>query len=289
MNQLIEATLERLIADIEKGGLVWKKTWHGGSGGVMPVNAVTRRHYRGVNVLMLWIDAMTKGYPTPEWATYKQWAGAGKQVAKGQKSSIVFVSKDVVRKAKDPGSEDEHYRLWRCAYVFNAAQLTEPPVVEADEKPVTLEERHARCKATVQGTGALVNYDPAFRPSYMPAPDVIHMPTLGMFDSADAYYATLFHELVHWTGHAKRLARGLSQEDKAYAFEELVAEIGAAFLCADHGVEEVPSQNNSAAYLQHWLTAFKDDRTRALVKAASAASKAFDFILQPVQQMEQAA
>src|SRR5690606_15997607 len=122
MNELIAATLDRLLADIESGKLDWKKTWIGGG---LPSNYTTRRHYNGINILLLWIAAQSAGYPTQEWATYKQWQAAGHQVRKGQRSSTIFIVKDAVKKRDD--GEDEHYRFFRCAFVFNAAQLTEPP------------------------------------------------------------------------------------------------------------------------------------------------------------------
>jgi len=264
MNQLIERTLEDLVERIEKGTGDWIRDWV--SGGV-PRNYTTSRQYHGVNILLLWAAKERSGYPSNEWATYKQWAASGLQVKAGEKSSTIFISKDALKKGGDRDNPDDHYRLLRCAFVFNAAQLLVPPdrVTEA----VTSVQRDEACERLITATGAAIAEGE--QPLYRPAADTILCPPPEKFVSVEAYYATLFHELVHWTGHKTRLAR-----IETYADEELVAEFGAAFACAELHVTY--SSDNFAAYLRGWLSKTKD-RGAALMKAASLASKAHEYIM----------
>jgi antirestriction protein ArdC len=265
MNQLIEATLAELVDKIENGSGDWVKDWLADEG--MPRNFTTRRHYHGVNVLMLWAARGKAGYPTSQWASYKQWLGAGYQVKSGERSTPVFITKDALKRGGDPDNRDDHYRLLRAAFVFNAAQLTLPPEIPVVHR--TAVERSAACEALIVGSGADIRPGP--QPAYSPSKDIVMMPPIDSFTSADGYYATIFHELVHWTGHASRLAR----KEDGYAEEELVAEMGAAFTCATMGVA-YPA-DNFAAYMREWLGQVKD-KPVALMKAASAASKAHEWL-----------
>jgi len=265
VNQLIEATLDDLMWKIEKGTGDWVRDWV--SGGV-PRNYTTGRRYHGVNILLLWSARDVNRYPSGDWATYKQWAASGRQVKGGETSTAIFIMKDALKKGGDRDNPADHYRLMRCAFVFNAAQLVAPPdrVTEA----VTPAQRDAACDRLVAATGALIGEGE--QPLYRPAADMILIPPIGRFMSAEGYYATLFHELAHWTGHKDRLDR---HED--YAFEELVAELGAAFTCSTMGVAF--DTDNTAAYLRSWLRSVRQERGAALMRAASLASKAHDFIV----------
>jgi len=279
MNQLVEATLDALLDRIENGDGDWIKEWTGGGS---PRNAATARHYRGVNILLLWAARASQGFETSEWATYKQWQSLGKQVRQGEKSSIIFIAKDALKKGGDRENPDDHYRLLKCAFVFNRAQVSPPP--DPPAPPPSMAERHARCADTLALSGALfmVGDDAAYSATF----DTIQMPPIHRFASADAYYGTAFHELVHWTGHRDRLDRGMIGKER-YAEEELVAEFGSAFLCAEHGI--VDTNENSAAYIRGWLKGVKTDRTKVLMQAASAASKAVEFILPPIIKREEEA
>ena len=270
MNILIEATMDRLVENIE-AGLDWKKTWI--SGGGLPTNYLTKRPYSGTNILLLWCAQQNSAYPTNQWATYKQWQQAGYQVRGGEKSHVILIVRDAV---KDKGKEtEERYRMFKAAFVFNAYQLAVIPADVGRKEPVLAEHRHAKCEALVKATGAAIIHG---EPCYVPAVDTVGMPHLDEFQSADAYYSTMFHELVHWTGHKSRLERLPTGKGAEYAFEELIAELGAAFLDAEFGIEDVAGHDNSAAYLTQWLKFFKDDKAAALMKAASAATKAVEFI-----------
>lgn len=270
MNQLIEKTLDDLVARIEAGTGDWYADWIGGG---LPTNYTTGRRYHGANILLLWAGKERHGYATAQWATYKQWQQAGYQVKAAERSTVIFITKDAVKKGGDKDNPDDHYRLLRCAYVFNAAQLTEPPAIATVE--LGKAERIEACEALVDRTGAAIV--PGDSPAYSRGADNIRMPPIGNFLSSEGYYATLFHELVHWTGHPTRLDRNMHHKTSIYAEEELVAEFGAAFICAEMQVRA--DQDNTASYLRSWLTRLKEDRGIVLMRAASAASKAHEFIL----------
>jgi antirestriction protein ArdC len=274
MNQLIEATLQSLLDRIDNSDGNWIKEWAGGG---MPRNWTTNHYYRGVNILLLWAQAQEKNYPTNDWASYKQWAGKNFQVKQGERSSIVFIKKDVLKKGGEKENPDDWYRLLKCAFVFNAAQLESPPPVPVALGSEFLPEQ--QCEQTIEATRARIVFGP--QPAYSPGLDAITLPAGPAFDSAAAYYCTAFHELVHWTGHKSRLDRATPY----YAEEELVAEFGAAFLCAGHGIDGI--DDNAAAYIRSWLGRVKGDRGSALLRAAAHASKAQEYILSFGQKMEE--
>jgi|SoiMetStandDraft_5_1073268.scaffolds.fasta_scaffold01945_10 antirestriction protein ArdC len=271
MNELIEKTLDQLVDRIENGTGDWVKEWIGSG---LPSNYTTKRRYHGVNILLLWSARERYGYSSSRWASYKQWLSAGHQVKKGERSTVVFINKDVVKK-DDAGEEQKRYRLFRAAFVFNADQLSDP--IPPDVMPGFSLEPIEECEITVRATGAVLREGPD--PLYRLTTDEIQMPPIASFTSAAAYYATVFHELVHWTGASSRLDRpmGNGKGGEVYAFEELVAEFGGAFLCAQHGITE--GQENNAAYIRGWLQKAGPDRQSALLKAASAASKAAELIM----------
>ena len=265
MNALIEATLDSLLERIENGEGDWIKEWVGGGA---PKNYTTNKYYTGINTLLLWSSKQLNQYPTQEWATYKQWQAEGYQVRQGERSTTILLVRDAVKKGGDIANEEDRYRLLKSFSVFNAAQLTAPPASAVVE--LTEFQKEDRCEATIRATCAKIHLE--MQPAYAPGPDVILMPPPHAFADPAAYYCTMFHELTHWTGHKSRLLRGLK-----YAEEELVAELGAAFLSAQH---EIPfTSDNSAAYLRNWLKKVEGDKGRALMSAASAATKAADFIM----------
>lgn len=287
-----KAVTDQIIAAIEAGanGDDFRLPWHCVGGPLhRPVNARTGSAYRGVNTVSLWMAAQSRGYDYPIWATYKQWSELGAQVRKGERSSLVVFWKEVEVKGADEASENEggsdgapRKRLFaRASYAFNVAQvdgysIEEPqgPGFDADE----------RCEALIAASGADIR-EGGNRAYYSPGEDYIKLPPRSSFVGSDtsspreAYYSTAFHELTHWTGHETRLGRDLSGRFKseAYAAEELVAELGAAFLCADMGVTPAPREDH-AQYLAHWLKILKGD-SRAIFTAASAADKAARFLL----------
>lgn len=288
---IYKAVSDRIIAALEAGDVApWQRPWKLSGG--FPVNIKNGRHYRGVNVLLL----MLEGYDDPRWGTYKAIQGAGGQVRKGEHHTQIVFWKRVERKNPKEG-EDRAYRMLRTYQVFNAKQvdgLPDLPVeVEREFTPIQEAERIVNGYVWTsgskingglavdrinQGLGPMVKigYD---RAAYSLREDSIEMPRPQQFVSDEAYYTTLFHELVHSTGAEKRLKRietALFGSDP-YAREELVAEIGASFLGGIAGFESAVG-DESAAYVSGWLEKIKQD-PKLVVQAAAQAQKAADLIL----------
>lgn len=277
---LYQQVTDLIVAELEKGVAPWVRPWKtldprfGGG----PFNGVTERAYRGVNVLLLLIRAMKQGYEDPRWFTYRQAQAMGAQVKGGEKATMVIFWKQLSFKEKDQGTGEEEARkvpLLRSYHVFNAAQCdgiaplpglatSEPnfQYVNAD----ALFKRHA---VDVRTGGDQAFFAPEF--------DFIQMPRFEAFGSEAQFWGVKLHELTHWTGHAKRLARELSSRfgSEAYAAEELVAEMGSAFLCARLGIT---GELRHPEYLANWLAVLKKDK-RAVFKASSLAQAAADFLL----------
>jgi antirestriction protein ArdC len=259
----------------------------------MPKNAFTKKQYRGVNVPLLWIRQQRDGYASGLWATYKQWQEAGAQVRKGEKGTpIVFWKMIDVEPIND--DEEAGQRMFaRSSTVFNVAQVGgfEMPS-PAPRAEITLKDS---CTAFVQATGAVIEHGHAMA-CYNITHDKIEMPRAEMFKNtkaataAENYYAILLHELTHWSGAKHRLDRAQNNRygDQDYAFEELVAELGAAMLCASLGVTPAP-RDDHAQYIKNWLKALNGDQ-RFIFSAASQAQKAADYLysLQPQQQQQAA-
>jgi antirestriction protein ArdC len=280
---LYQSVTDRIVSIIERGDGEWRMPWHTDPGSpsiAMPVN-VTGRAYRGINVPLLWATAETFGYASPIWATYKQWQERGAQVRRGEKSTIVVFWKSV--DIAKPGDEDdetetERHLIARAFCVFNAAQVDgfEPKsVARKGELPES--RRIDAAEAFFRKLGSIVRHG-GNRAFYSVAGDFVQMPEFGQFKNVEGFYSTLAHEHVHWTGAEKRCNRQFGQRfgDQAYAFEELVAELGAAFLCADLGLSNEPRPDH-AAYIAGWLRVLRNDE-RAIFTAASKAQAAADFL-----------
>lgn len=278
-NDLAASVTERLIARIEGGAGTWQMPWHTTPGVLDVRNAATGDRYRGANTVTLAVAALDHGYPTGWWATYKQWSSLGAQVHRGESASRIV--KWLARRDADT-DHDEHptteatcrRRLVPRVYaVFNAAQVDgwTPPEPPAP----TVIERDTRADAWIAATGADIAYGHNHA-CYRPSLDRIELPSAEQFTDRAALYATTCHELVHWTGHATRLARDLSGRfgDDAYAAEELVAELGAAIACAHLAITPTP-RDDHAAYLAHWLRVLRAD-PHALFTVATKAQAAVD-------------
>lgn len=279
----------QLIAAIEsdpgRPSLPWRKS---SSPLFMPENALTKKHYNGINVVSLWVAAELRGYEAPVWATYRQWAEIDCQVREGEKSSLVIFYKEYEAEPDaDNADDDGKRRVARASYVFNASQVEgfSPPELP---QPLGEIERIEAADHFIRNTGARIEHggDRAF---YRPSTDYIQMPDEDRFCGTDTmtrtegYYAVLGHECIHWSGGEKRLARefGKRFDDAAYAAEELVAEIGSAFLCAELGITQ-DTRPDHAQYLANWLQLLKSDN-RAIFTAAAKASEAVAYLkkLQP--------
>jgi antirestriction protein ArdC len=282
-NDAYQVITDRIIAQLEKGVVPWQKPWQGGE--QMPRNLVSGREYRGVNVFLL--HAMC--YESPFWLTYKQASALGGHVKKGEHACpVVFWKRlDVTDNTEPTGKKAIPFL--RYYSVFNVAQCEDIP---PDKIPVLNGSQREHCPITeAENIVAAMPKKPEIRHGggracYSPSLDCVTIPKPEQFVSGQDYYSVLFHELTHSTGHASRLNRkGVSGSDgewsafgsTPYACEELVAEMGAAFLSGHAGIVE-RTLDNSAAYIQSWLARLKEDR-RLIVQAAAQAQKAADFIL----------
>lgn len=273
----------QVVAELEKGVRPWHKPWAAGhvAGPVSrPLRAVGKP-YSGINVLMLWATAMERGYHAPIWMTYRQAAALGAHVRKGEKGTLVVFASTITRTESTEGGEEEREIPFLKGYsVFNVEQIEGLPAhYTAVHAPhLNEDQRIARAESFFEATGADVRHggDRAF---YAPDPDFVQMPAFESFRDALAYYATLAHECTHWTKHARRLDRDLGRKrfgDAGYAMEELVAELGAAFLCADLGLTPQIEESH-APYIGSWLEVLKSDK-RAIFTAAAHAQKAADYL-----------
>lgn len=272
----------RIVQTLEKGVRPWSCPWtRSSTGGVLP-----RRHtgeaYKGVNILLLWATTLERGYTAQTWMTYQQILAKGGQVRKGERGTTVVYAGQIATDTKQADANEDaaapsRMRGYLKSYtVFNVEQCDGLPVNESPET-FPAQPLDQSVQAFIAGTGATIRHggDRAF---YAPGADVIRVPHAHQFRDPRAYVGTLAHELVHWTGHPDRLARQFGQRfgDHAYAMEELVAELGAAFVCAGLDVTAEPREDH-AAYLAEWLTVLKSDK-RALFTAASQAQRATDFL-----------
>ena len=275
----------RIIEDLEKGlDGKFELPWHGVS--QIPQNAFTGKKYKGVNVPLLWVYQLSEGYQSGIWATYKQWQECGAQVRKGEKSAQIVFWKMIEQEPIQDNEEQSLRMFARWSRVFNADQV-EGFSIDNDFTPSQIDEM-AAADALVCATGADIREN-EIRAFYAPKGDYINMPPAELFiDTADStatenYYSTLFHELTHWTGAKHRLDRFALEKfsKRDYAFEELVAELGAAMTCAMTGVTPLPRADH-AKYIACWLKALADDK-KFIFSAASHAQKAVDYLYSTIE------
>jgi len=284
------AVTDKIVAAIEAGAGEFVMPWHRmGPDTGRPTNAVTGNKYRGVNVVALWAEAALGGFASGYWASYLQWQELGAQVRKGEHGSTIVFYREIEDEyplqlfAEEEGSPAKRF-VARAFSVFNAEQVDgwRPPGQPEASTPVEI---LGRVDRLVAGTQATIRHGGTLA-CYRPGLDRIDVPKRDLFVGSptstptESYYATLLHELVHWTGAKHRLDRTFGSRfgDGAYAAEELVAEIGAAFLCADLNVSNEPRQDH-AAYLSTWLEILKSD-SRAIFTASRLASQASDYLFE---------
>ncbi len=264
----------------------WTPPWHGDD--PLPHNALTGKRYRGLNILTLWCAAQAHGYTDARWATYRQWAALGAHVRRGERGSPILFYKDLPtadRADTAEGADTDSHAIAarftaRASTVFNIAQVDAAPQATAPTGSPPAPQ--PTFDTFVTATGATIHTG-STRACYVPSTDTIQMPPQSAFRTGEGYAGTLAHELVHWTGAPHRLARDLTGRfgRRAYAAEELIAELGAAFVLADLGLARTPHPDH-AAYLASWLPLLSAD-PRALATAAAAGSRAADYLaaLQP--------
>lgn len=280
-NQIIEA--------IETGALNNEKLWQDTAALGMPANFQTRKQYSGVNVLVLWATAKRKGHSSNYWLTFNQAQAIGGKVRKGEKAvmGVYFQPLERAEINEETGeTERAVIPMLKPFWVFNLDQIDgiERPLPYT---PATFEAiEQAEHILAMSGARLHIGGTRAF---YSPVQDAIHMPDRERFSKAENFYTVALHELTHWTGHSRRLNRDFSGRfgSEAYAFEELVAELGSAFINADMGFVDT-SLEHHAGYLDSWLTVLKKDK-RAIFTAAKLATSAHQYIMSLAAISERAA
>jgi len=273
-NTIYQEITDQIIAEIEKGAMPWVKPWKADS--TCEKNIASKKEYNGINRLILAMMTHFKGYQSPFYGSFKQWQDLGGTVRKGEKGTkIVFYKPVSVEKTNDQGeSENFAYSCLKTYYVFNADQVDGIEIAKPEVSPrvynpaPALDDRILKTGANIKHGGSS-----AF---FSPMGDFIGMPNRDTFNDDSSYYATVLHELTHWSGAKHRLDRDLSGKfgNSKYAFEELVAELGAAFLCQDY---QIQGELRHAGYIQNWLTCLRENN-QAIFKAAALAQKAADYI-----------
>ncbi len=275
MSTPYDVITDRIVAQLEAGTVPWRKPWNGQAG--MPKNLVSGKEYRGINVFLL----HCLGYESPYFLTFRQAKKLGGHVRKGEKGCPVVFWKWLDRETDDEPTT-RRVPLLRYYTVFNVAQCegVEAPTIDVPEREhEPLQAAEAMVGAMPTPPGIVRGYVSA---AYSPRTDIVRMPKPGRFESDKAYYGTLFHELTHSTGHPSRLNRkGVTETvefgSRTYSQEELVAEMGAAFLCGETGILDIQI-DQTAAYIDGWLRSLRNDR-KLVVTAAAQAQKAADYIL----------
>lgn len=265
----------QILAQLENGAAPWVKPWRSIPGAGIPCNASNNRPYSGGNVFLLSIIQHMRGYQTGRWLTLKQANAAGGKVRKGEKSTMVIFMSPAAK--REEGKETTFYSIAKSYPVFNIDQCEGLPdaVIKGEPKrALTPVERNEWAEAFIAATAAKISE--GGEAYWRPSTDEIVIPTINAFKTADHYYATLFHELGHWTGGKERLNRDMKNRfgDKAYAAEELVAELTSAFLCAEFGLD---GDLRHAGYIGNWIELLRNDK-RAFYTAASRAQKAADYL-----------
>ena len=271
-NPTYDRITDRITALLEQGTVPWHKPWKARTG--LPRNFVSKHPYRGINVFLL----LAMMYESPFWITFRQVSQLGGSVRKGEKACPVVFWKQTTSEDKESGEQKKKYLL-RFYHVFNVSQC--------DGLKISAEPVQENVIAKPEDIVAQMPQPPILKHGmthayYSPKEDCVGLPPRERFERTEGYYATVFHELVHSTGHEKRLKRSTLTEKSGfgsnpYCKEELIAEMGAAFLC---GLAEIGERtiDNSAAYLNGWLEQLRNDKT-LIVQAAAQAQKAADFIL----------
>ena len=286
MTNSYQSVTDRIVAMLESGTRPWAQPWTSEA----PISAplarplrVNGQAYTGANVLNLWAAASVRGFASRTWMTFKAAKEMGAHVRKGARAELAFyVGQHVVQnEGAEEGEESERVISFLRAYsVFNADEIDDLParyLGKAPAVPAPTVVRMSHVDRFVGSTSAAISHG-GNRAYYMPSMDAVRMPHFEQFRRPEGYYSVLLHELTHWTGHASRCARDLSGRfgNEAYAAEELVAELGAAFLCADLAISAEPREDH-ASYIASWIKVLRNDN-RAIFRAAALAEKAAGFL-----------
>jgi len=277
-NTIYEMVTERIVSLLESGVVPWRKPWSGSRSVELPMNYVSSKAYRGINTFLL----MCMGFSSRYWMSFKQAEEKGGHVRKGEKATPVIFWKRYETKDRKTG-EDIEVPVLRYYNVFNLDQIEG---VAAQDAPKPVNHDFVPVDAAQSIIDAMPNPPTithgGVRAFYRSSEDLVTLPPQKLFEQPEEYYSTVFHELTHATGHEKRLNRRPSTEirhfgDREYSQEELCAEMGSAYLCAEAGISQCVIENQ-AAYIDGWLRVLKSD-SKMVVVAAAQAQRAADFIL----------
>ncbi|HTN32173.1 MAG TPA: zincin-like metallopeptidase domain-containing protein [Pseudomonas sp.] len=293
MSDIYQEVTHRIVEALQQKVVPWIKPWHPGRpvSSPFPSNAVTGRAYRGVNILLLWTEARLQGYSQDRWLTYLQAKEAGGHVRKGESSTLTVFYSYKEREVRDQSGDIlrdaeglprlERIPVLRRNFLFNIEQ-TEG--VEASPEEIAAPGEglspHAEAEDLMRRSGACIIHRSENKAFYSPAQDYIQLPCVQQFSSTGGYYATALHELIHWSGHARRLNRAgivlpTPFGSPEYAFEELIAEIGAAYLCALTGIQ---GELRHEGYIESWLKVLQSNK-QAIFRASGYARDASEYLL----------
>ncbi|MGH8348832.1 MAG: ArdC family protein [Pseudomonas sp.] len=296
MSDIYLEVTNKIVNALDQGVIPWIKPWSTAASDVdspFPTNAITRRPYAGINIPLLWAEARLRGFNQDRWLTFNQARKAGGHIRKGEQSTLAVLYKPMSKEAQDESGEvlrDEQgniktvqFALLRTHCLFNIEQAEGLPNEEQltddhIDPPAFID--HVPAEQLLASSEARIDHRYGGDACYYPIRDLIQMPTKGQFEDVGSYYATALHELTHWSGHASRLNRegitgGHHFGSAEYAFEELVAEMGAAFLCAMTGTQ---GELRHEEYLASWLKILKEDK-RAIFRASGQAREATEYLV----------
>lgn len=275
----------RLLDRIGENG--WQAPFAGLAAQGLPKNPTTENFYQGINIPSLWCDQQEKGFTSNQWATFVQWKKKGAQVHKGEKGSPIVFYKPLLKvEENDKGEEQETYiPILQLYTVFNANQVDgyehneQGTLNEIDfvQRLKAVDDFCTNTGADIRHGGAGAYYNRSG--DYINIPETIAFVDTDKSTATENYYATLLHELTHWTGAPHRLDRDKAKtksEKSKYAFEELVADLGAAFMCAQLNIVPTPREDH-AHYIKNWLAALRNDK-KFIFKAAAQAAKAAEYM-----------
>ena len=281
---LYSRVTQAIVEDLKRGVRPWTKPWSAEhlAGRISRPLRHSGEPYSGINVVLLWAEAVAHGYAAPIWMTFRQALALGAHIRKGEHGATVVYANRVKRtEAGDDGQDVEREIPFLKAYtVFNVEQIEGLPAhfhAPAAPQPEP-QQRVEHAEAFFRAVGADIRHGGG-QAYYAIGPDYVQCPPFETFVDPEAYYATLAHECTHWTRHPSRLDRDFGRKrwgDEGYAREELVAELGAAFLCADLGLELTPREDH-ASYIDSWLQVLEGDR-RFVFTAAAHAQRVCDFL-----------
>ena len=276
--QIHRAIADMVIKAMETSGANWVRSWSTPTGH-MPTSMSSGKPYRGINTLILGVTRAANNYGSHHWGTYRQWSKMGAQVREGAKATGVILYKPLTVKDRESG-EDKTIKMVKSFPVFNADQVDgyTAPAIADDINHAELKQPHTLADGLAARAGCDLKFVDPDRAFYSPAKDFINMPRATQFEDAEAYAATLLHELTHWTGHADRLDRKFATKTgtKDYAREELVAELGAAMMCGSLGISPMP-RDDHAKYLSVWIKRLVEE-PKIIFSSSADANKAAEWI-----------